>query len=619
MCGIAGFFSNKKSLEGIEYYQAHKRMSNRGPDDEGFCIFDRGNAIQTYGDRTINSLKNILLDIRKCTRITGIISHVRLSIIDLSPGGHQPYTDQDKRLAMVFNGEIYNYQELRKELEEKGWLFKTSSDTEVLFYAYQEWGNDCFNRLNGMWAVAFYDYINDKLVLSRDRFGVKPLFYSFEKGETIFASELKVIMALKKQNKINQECVKKYLEKSILCNNEKTLIEDIFEVQPGCVLTICNNKSIRIEKYWTYNPVAKKYTVEEAREQFEYLFRDSIRLRMRSDVEVGSLLSGGLDSNVIAGTLHDEGLISHGYKTFSSVYEDKRFSEEYYIKKTIDKLDICSDLLYITPEMVMGCIDEALSNLEMPTRAVPMMLQYLLYQRISQVSNVKVVLNGQGADELFGGYNVDYITRFLQLWYERRVSSLASEVLEYQNNRHVGLIQILFGMKGQASIGHRNKKNAFNEISFHQVTETPLREYLMYDDRAAMSFGIENRAPFLDYRIVEFAFSLPSDLKININQNKAVVRDYARKNKIVDEDILNRKDKMGFVSPQEIWQKNEWKEEFDSTFELIRSFGIAGMEGNNYYRLYQQYTRGQYEDWAKIWRIYCLFRWINTISKQLPV
>lgn len=612
MCGIAGFFSKEHPISGNDFYLAHSKMANRGPDDEGFSIFVANNIINAYGDRSIDNVKSKAIQIQKIPTLTAALSHVRLSIIDLTEGGHQPFTEQS--LSMVFSGEIYNYKELKEELQKIGHTFRTLSDSEVLFHAYQEWGTDCFNKCNGMWAVAFYHIKEDKLILSRDRFGVKPLFYRCNNDILTFASEIKVIASFQQKNYINKTCATRYLTQSILCDEQETLFENIYEVPPGCIITFNSGKKTSTRRYWQYKPELKNYKEEEAVELFDYLFRDSIHLRMRSDVEVGSLLSGGLDSNVIVGTLYKEGLISNNYRTYSSVYNDKRFSEQKYIEKTIQKFDICSDLLCITPELVMDTIDSAIYHLEMPTRAIPMMLQYLLYQRIAKTSSVKVVLNGQGADELFGGYNSDYITRFLQLFYDKRYVQMIREIKNYKSNRHVSLKQILSGIFHQSKVKPIHKKNAFNEIAFNQITKTPLREYLMYDDRAAMAFGIENRAPFLDYRLVEFAYTLSSDLKVNLTFNKAVVRNYALKNKLIDETIINRKDKMGFVSPQEIWQKVEWKGIFDETFLDIKNNGLAGFDGQKYYAMYRSYSRGENENWPAIWRCFCFYRWVKIIK-----
>lgn len=612
MCGISGFWSKSNPISGKDFYFAHRKMANRGPDDEGFVVFENGKFRTAYGNQSIDEVKFKYDDICALDNISLVLGHVRLSIIDLTSGGHQPVVDMDRKLAMSYNGEIYNYRELRDELEKKGWTFKTNSDTEVLFRAYQEWGKDCFNRLNGMWAVAFYDGNDDTLTLSRDRFGVKPLFYRVKDGKLSFASEMKVICMLWNENRVNMRSVDKYISSTILCESEEAFIEDIYEVSPGYCISFCNGELTEKFKYWNYTPDIKPVSMQEAVEIFDFLFRDSIRLRMRSDVEVGSLLSGGLDSNVIAGTLYDEKLVTHTYKTFSSVYEDEKYSERKYIEKTVGNLELCSDFVYMTADKVMDCLDNSLENSEMPTRAVPMMLQYLLYQRIREYSKVKVVLNGQGADELFGGYNVDYVTRFLQLWYEKRFVELVGEVKEYRKNRSVALKQIAMGMYRQSRICKAGKSNAFNEISFYQVTSTPLREYLMYDDRAAMAFGIENRAPFLDYRLVEFAFSLSSDLKVNRQENKAVVRRFAKG--IVDDSILNRKDKMGFTSPQEIWQRREWAELFDETFLKIESEGIFDMHGDRIHKEYTNYKNSNRVNWAKIWRYFCLYRWAGVAA-----
>lgn len=613
MCGISGYISYGKPISGIDFYQAHCKMAQRGPDDEGFVVSTNNQFLKAYGNGSIEEMKHESTDIRTIEQAMVIIGHVRLSVIDLTVGGHQPVIDESAGLIMSYNGEIYNYQELREELKGRGYKFQSDCDTEVLFRAYQEWGKECFQRLNGMWAVSIYDSKKRELILSRDRCGVKPLFYR-STGESIsFASEMKVVCSLQSENEINMASVDKYLKYCRLCDGEDTFVNGIYEVPPGHCLIFSGGKPITDYNYWQYIPERKEISDKEAIDRFAFLFRDSIKLRMRSDVEVGSLLSGGLDSNVIVGTLWGENRISPMYKTFSSVYTDERYSEEKYIQKTVNRLNVKSNLVYMTADKVMGCIDDALMNSEIPTRAVPMMLQYLLYQKIRQTSNIKVVLNGQGADELFGGYTADYMTRFLQLYYEGRIGELFAEIKAFKKNRKASMMQVLVGTLGQARIEHRSKENAFNDIAFHQITQTPLREYLLYDDRAAMAFGIENRAPFLDYRLVEFAFSLHSDMKINRLENKAIVRQYAKG--IVVDDILQRKDKMGFTSPQESWQKEEWEDIFDETFDAIRKEGLVGLDGNKYHGLYERYKKNEINDWALIWRIFCLYRWQHIVKQ----
>ena len=452
MCGISGYISYRKPISGFDFYKAHCRMAQRGPDDEGFVASVNNQLIKAYGERSIEEIKHESEDICTIDCAMMIIGHVRLSVIDLTAGGHQPFVDKKTGLVMSYNGEIYNYKELRQELVSAGYIFRSNCDTEVLFYAYQHWGVECFQRLNGMWAVAIYDSNNGELTLSRDRCGVKPLFYRNMEESIAFASEMKVICSLQNGNRINMTSVNKYLKHCILCDGEQTFISGICEVKPGHYMTFSNGSLVRDCNYWEYEPHLVKMSSEEALDRFEFLLRDSIRLRMRSDVEVGSLLSGGLDSNVIVGTLYNENKLSSKYKTFSAVYTDEKYSEENYIKKTVAKLGIQSDLVYIKSKEVLECIDDALMSSEIPTRAIPMMLQYLLYRRIRETSNIKVVLNGQGADELFGGYNADYMTRFLQLWYERRIRELFSEIKTYRRNRSVGILSVLIGILGMMKI-----------------------------------------------------------------------------------------------------------------------------------------------------------------------
>lgn len=605
MCGISGFLSKERTISGIEFYKAHNLLADRGPDDEGFIIEKDNKPILTKGERTVEHFK-YLEDIREIGRLKTVIGHVRLSIIELSDRGHQPMLDEDNGIILAYNGEIFNYKELRIELERIGCQFRTNSDTEVVLKSYITWGQDCFSKFNGMWALAIYESKTKSLLLCRDRFGVKPLYYSIDGQSLCFASEMKVLHSLKKNVVANEEAINKYLRDCKLCDEEETFFRGIKEVNPGEYIQFKEEKSVKYSRYWNFCPVKSAWTLQDAEEKFKYLFEDAVRLRMRSDVEVGSLVSGGLDSNTIVGTIAVNGQLSSHYKTYSSVYKEEKFSEKKYIDLTVEKYGLDSHLIYMEPMEVLDNLDKELYRTEMPLRSAAPILQYILYDNIKRSSNVKVVLNGQGADELFGGYNGDYLTRFLHLLETFHLKKMISEISAYRNIRHRGIKQIAFGMYSKAKISHR-RGNAFNDISFNQITNTPLREYLMYDDRASMAFGIETRAPFLDYRLVEFAFSLDSDYKINKAGNKILVRNYGKG--IVPKEILDRKDKMGFVSPQEVWQRNEWKDVFDNAFNDIRRNGLFHLSGSELFNEYYIYKNKKNDDWARIWRVFCLYRW----------
>lgn len=613
MCGICGYFSNRIQITGEKYYFAHSLMGHRGPDDEGFIDLSRGEDFDFYsGDRSVSKCVDDRY-IYTVDSLKKIMSHVRLSIIDLSERGHQPLVSSDGRLALVYNGEVYNYIEIRNELIAKGYSFISDSDTEVVLKSYEEWGIKCFNRFNGMWALAIYDSTTGKIILSRDRFGVKPLFFSLGKDSLIFSSEIKVICNLRDKNTYNENSVIRYLSKCRLCDGKETFITGIYELEPSTTMVIDDDSfAFTVDRYWDYHPQFKPRTLDQAASILKELFEDSIKLRMRSDVEVGTLLSGGLDSSMIAGQMGSYGLLKN-YKAYSSVYVEKKYSEMDYIEQTVKRWGLVHYPVYMNADTVLDNLDDALIMCEFPLRAVPMVLQYLLYKKISETGNVKVVLNGQGADECFGGYSSHYDARFFELFIKLQWNKLYREMIQYRNLSRKTIKQILFGMLSCLKYSEFGKCD-FDNISYHQLS-FPLREYLMYDDRAAMAWGIENRAPFLDYRIVEFAFSLGGELKVNANGNKWAQRICA--GDIVEKTIIDRKDKMGFTSPQIEWQKNEWSETIKKTFEIIKEEGLFGINGNALYKKYNDYVLGKNNDWTGLWRIFCMYRYKNAYMSKL--
>lgn len=605
MCGIAGYMSKNKAINGAEYYWAHNTMAHRGPDDEGFLTLDK--KLKVYAGRRSVGQYRRLPDICAVEKINAVISHVRLSILDLSDAGHQPFVDYDEQVAVVFNGEIYNYKELREELKKKGYIFKSNCDTEVVLNSYLCWGKSCFNKFNGMWAIAIVDKINRKLILSRDRFGIKPLFYYEQDGQLIFSSEIKVIKALKNSLHINTKSVERYLKYNYICDGMATIFSEIKEVEPASWLEYDDSGRCNKERYWMYRPKSVHKSENEVLEEFSTLFESSVKLRMRSDVCVGSLLSGGLDSNTIVGALGKNGLLDSTYRAFSSVYDEIKYSEKEYIELTQKKWNINVEYLNMTAEDIAKDIDSVLYYSEMPLRSASVVLQYKLYEEIRNNSNTRVVLNGQGADELFGGYTNNYYTRFTELLCNLKLKQLKKEWKQFRYSRNANGRDLLYAL-----IGHKNSvrfldKDLFNKFTFNQITSTPLREYLMYDDRQSMAFGIEARAPFLDYRLVEFAFSLESSYKVNEIYNKDIVRRYAKN--IVADDIINRKDKMGFTSPQEEWQRSQWRTLFDEEFKHIKMNGLLDLNTDKFYSDYVSYKDGKNDDWAYIWRVYCLSRW----------
>lgn len=606
MCGIAGFFSpyEKKKLQGV--VAAFNLMRHRGPDDEGYIV--SLNGIRHFkGDDTVPGLKYLPhLETQSDAHL--LLAHRRLAILDLSVHGHQPLVDESGRYAMIFNGEIFNYLELRSELEAFGHKFKTHSDSEVALEAWKFWGKKAFSKFNGMWAIAIWDELENRLLLCRDRFGVKPLYIARQNGVIYFSSEIKTLLAWPELKfSPSQSAIDDYLSSCMLNHEVGTFWEGIEELPPSSWLEIDSTGRERGQIFWSINPGEVDYEPGEAEEKFSEIFEDSLRLRMRSDVEVGALLSGGLDSNTILAGLHNCNLIvPNKFKSFSAIFDNEKYSEKSYIEKSLKSFPIDPYYVLPSPYKLQDDFKRILYFIEEPFRSLAVYSQYKIYEQIKRETKVKVVLNGQGADEMFGGYSSHYFYLFSQLINQKQYVKAFNEMRLYvrgRNSSFLNTLKQLINVKKQAK-----STNCFSEELFSQVNGSPLREYLKYDDRNSMSASIEARTPFLDYRLVEFAFTLASEYKIYNFENKKIIRAYARK--IVAPEIVNRKDKMGFVSPQEIWQKQELAPWFDQTFERVR-LHTTFFDGPAAASLYQKYRQGKFNRWDLIWRYFCLMHWME--------
>jgi asparagine synthase (glutamine-hydrolysing) len=622
MCGITGFFSYKNKINTQKYYDAHLKISHRGPDDEGFIYKNNNNEIEhLIGNDTIKELynRNFIYNEKPSSLILG---HRRLSIIDLTSAGHQPFVFEN--LYLVYNGEIYNYIELREELKELGYSFETDSDTEVFLKAYHCWGVNAFNKFNGMWASAIYDKKNDTILLTRDRFGIKPLYYSIIDDNLIFGSEIKFVSSFIDRLYSNEQMVYEYLRFNYIDHSKYTLFKNILQLEPNSYMKY-SQKNIKILQYWKLKDefnISKKNIAKK--------LNSAIKLRMRSDVEVGSLLSGGIDSSVILGIINKE-KYSNKFQTFSAVFKEERFSEKKYIDKfTTDNIQLKKHYIYPQAEIFIHIIDELIYVQEEPFRSLAVFSQYEIYKYIKNNTNTTVLLNGQGADEIFTGYTEYYYIYLLELLRTLKFSLFWKEFCFFTKNRNIGkhilLKQLLIHFLSNymrkpdkyklfsKKFKINKKKKIYNDLLknglWNSLTFSALKEYLRYEDRNSMRFSLESRLPFLDFRLVQSAFSLKNSSKIKDGLSKIVLRDIA-KYKIPD-STLNRKDKMGFISPQEVWQKTILKDEFDNVFEDIKINGIFNfIDKERVDTLYQEYQNNKLNDWSLIWRIYLVYKWKN--------
>ncbi len=585
MCGIAGFVDFNKKSDKEKLIAMTDTMVNRGPDDSGFFFAE-------------NSFGQIGL------------GHRRLSIIDLSVAGHQPMSFQN--LTIIFNGEIYNFEEIKKELEKEGYDFFSNSDTEVILKAYHKWGFSSVNKFRGMWSFAIWDNDKKELILCRDRVGVKPLYWYFKNNVFIFGSELK---AFKKhpmfESKLNYESLSLYLQYGYI-TSPYSIFENTYKLEPGHFLTIDKNKNIKKEKYWDIETFFVKgenekkewlnKSDEDVSGELENILTESFKLRMVSDVPVGMFLSGGIDSSLVVALLQKEYV--RPLKTFSIGFNEKDYNEAQWAKKVADRLGTEHTELYCTPKEALEVIPKIPLLYDEPfgdSSAIPTYIVSELARRY-----VKVSLSGDGGDEQFCGYtrywavgekikkikNIPFSNIFnvflnaLTPETAFKMYNVFKPVLPKYSNfkdkyiklRNVMRHKDLFYMydisnkyfidENISSLGLHNKQTqAFkfdgkeNFQDMNSMMHYDLKTYLPDDilvkvDRATMGVSLEGREPLLDNKILEFSSQLPLHFKYRNNSGKYILRKILRK--YIPNELIERP-KQGFGVPVYEWFKSDLK------------------------------------------------------------
>lgn len=593
MCGITGLFCS----EGLSPYRAALQAANntaghRGPDGQGFGCFN-SNAPDTY---FISLDEGQLPDESAMRSMTLALGHRRLAIIDLSPSGLQPMSNEDKTLWLVFNGEIYNFVELRLELERAGHIFHSQSDSEVILHAYETWGEDCVQRFVGMWAFALADLRQGRLFCSRDRFGIKPFHYYYDGRRFAFASEIKQLLCFPfVQRKVNEQAVYEYLAYEAVDWGEETFFAGICKLSQGHNLTLSlADATLNQERYYPPQFVLNPdITPVEAAQEFRRLLIDSVRLHLRSDVKVGSCLSGGLDSSAIVCLMsqllknEDKGDIQY---TFSSHFEAEEANELEYMQEVIKATGVQAHFIYPTPAELLQEMEQLVWHQEEPFGSTSIFAQWSVFKLIHQ-QRVKVVLDGQGADEQLAGYISLSPYYFLELSAKRRHFQLLWETWRHARLQGKPWLALLPGRGGDLTrkllsykptaaaapaidwirpdLGERYQNGSgylanfnikpfddveyLNNVLYQFTFLNNLPPLLRYEDRNSMAFSVESRVPFLDHRLVEFVFSLPSQLKIRDGLTKRVMRDAI--SGVIPEKIRRRARKMGFATPERHWQQ----------------------------------------------------------------
>lgn len=598
MCGIAGgwFRGDPTRLVG-RVEAALDAMRLRGPDDHGYELI-------THAEGTV------------------ALGHTRLSIIDLSPAGHQPMYSQCGRYGLVFNGEIYNYRELRAELLNSGCIFFSDSDSEVLLAAWQHWGQACLVRLVGMFAFVVFDREAGTLTCVRDAFGIKPFFYTQESGSFLFASEVTALKLLKEQDiSLNWQRAYDYLVHGDYDSGAQSFLSGVFHLLPGHMITVDVAKGQLSEPVQWWRPVIAKIEIgfPEATEILRRKFLDSIRLHLRSDVELGVALSGGIDSSaVVCAIRYIEPDLP--IKTFSYIARDSSISEEVWVDRINAHVGAISHKVVVSSEELARDLDDMIMAQGEPFGSTSIYAQYCVF-KLAKERGVTVTLDGQGADELLAGYSGypgqrvrslleggDYVEawRFLGNWAQwpgrsrkeglkRSVAAFASGALYRALRRLNGECDVPkwlhshILLDGGVRLGFPQVRGCRDDAGRRVVAELRnsltrrgLPALLRHADRNSMRFSVESRVPFLTLDMANFLLSLPEDYLISpTGETKHIFRMAMRG--IVPDEILDRRDKIGFETPEKEWLLSmadvlrTWlKEDLNLPFlnqaELLREF-----------------------------------------------
>ena len=583
MCGIFGILNlNGASVDLSLISQAANVQRHRGPDDEGYLLINTrtGSAIACAGQETdprltlppLNNLRSEYFDLAFAFR--------RLSIQDLSPSGHQPMKSPDGRYWIVFNGEIYNYLELRTELLSRGAQFHTNSDTEVLLAAYQIWGESCLDRLNGMFAFAIWDMSTKTMFLARDRFGEKPLHYVYIPGRLFaFASEMKALWAAGViEKEIHEETLALYKYYNQLDCGSQTFYRGIQRLPQAHCLRLASDE-LRKRRYWDIDPRATNEggTDSEYAEKFRELFNDSIRLRLQAEVPVGASLSGGLDSSAIVFAMERLRQKDEAPKTFSARFDDPASDEGKWIELVTRAARVDAYSVWPSGEGLFDELSRVFWHQEEPFSSTSVYAQWSV-MRLANQRGVTVLLDGQGADETLAGYH-----SYFEVIADDFMKSMNLSSYVTWRNECRRLHGVLPGSPQRVLIQSmpRSFKDAlksvrqkiaggmviqplsptypaeFKEVSglrkllWWNTTRQGLAELLRYADRNSMAHSREVRMPFLDHRLVEFVFTLPEACLHRQGWTKWILREAIRGT--VPEAIRQRVDKLGYMPPQDRW------------------------------------------------------------------
>lgn len=577
MCGIGGAINFKRCEISLDTIQnIGSAIKHRGPDDFGFYFAAGGEKILTR-------------EIKDGFDFNVAFLHRRLSILDLSERGWQPMQTHDGRYTITFNGEVYNYIELRELLIAEGYQFQTETDTEVILSAYDAWGIKCLEYFNGMFAFAIHDSVKNEVFLARDPFGIKPLYYAVNNGFFLFCSEIKGIVAEPKiAKKINEGKLQEYLAYGWTNHSSETIYRNVFEFPAAhyAIIPADKSDSIKPSPYWSLENIeVRAISFQDAASRVEEIFYNNIKIHLRSDVEVGYTLSGGLDSSSII-CIADSILPENKKHAFSYIPNYKEKSEKKWIDIVNSKVGSIAYFTQPSEETFTSEIEKIIALQDEPFGGTSIYAQYKVFELVKE-NNIKVVLDGQGADEIFAGYIHYFSDRAMSILQKDGINAYIAFIRKIDPLLNVPKLKLI--LKGVAKmlpwdmqkhiekryISHTKRffegkptgtnssdftgpdfgDNYLKASLYKRLKHVGLPWLLRYQDRNSMAFSIEGRVPFLTKDLVEFVFSLPEDyILTNDGYTKKLMREGLKR--YLPHEILERKDKIGFETPEQKWIKN---------------------------------------------------------------
>lgn len=637
MCGITGIWNQNLQPINRDILKSFTDIiSHRGPDDHGFYFAD------DFGLA---------------------LGHRRLAILDLSAAGHQPMASKDGKIWLVFNGEIYNYLEIAAELTNQGFSFHSHCDTEVIIAAYQAWGFDCLNHFNGMFAFLLWDERKKLLWAVRDRFGIKPLYIYQQPHQYIaFASEIKQFTTLPQwQAQINPEKAYHFLAYGIFDHTQETLFQSVWQLRGGEYLTLSldqndhNVGKIQVKSWYKLPQKSTELTLAQAQNYVKELLTDAIKLRLQTDVTIGSCLSGGIDSSSIvclANQLREHQNTAYPLQTFSSCFDIPQCDERPYINSILETTNIQPHYVFPDPLELFNLLDQITWHQDEPFCSNSIFAQWCIFHQAKK-SGVTVMLDGQGSDEYFAGYHGFYGALFTYLWQQKYIKQLIQEIIichRYQGSTKLMKIvesilpeplrqlirQILgypsatkfpfwmnadkmrsLGINPQDPFKILDQTNTpIQNLSALQLTKTSLPMLLHWEDRNSMAHSIEARVPFLDYRIVELVYGLDDTLKIKNGETKTVLR--SAMTGIIPDFIRNRKDKMGFVTPEYHWMRETLYNTFQSELQEATATLDLWLHPQLINQMFTDIIAGKRLFNPTIWRVINFSHWVKVFHVKIP-